>query len=109
MLYISLLSAIPCESLSQPGFENSLWYSIVLSSEESFLVGVVYRSPSSSTDNNQKLLSILSKLYDSVNFTHLLIMEDFNFPSINWNGDNSVASSFLDAVKDIFLLQHVTT
>jgi len=41
-------------------------------------------------------------------------MGDFNFPSIKWNelsclnGENSVASSFLDAVQDIFVVQHVT-
>ena len=115
MLYVhSSLQAIPCDSLSESGFENSLWYSIMLSSEERLLVGVVYRSPFSSPVNNQKLLSTLSKLYDSVNFTHLLIMGDFNFPIINWDelscsgGESSVASSFLDAVQDTFLIQHVT-
>ena len=120
ILYVhSSLQDIPCDSLSESGFENSLWYlklasyCAMLSSEERLLVGVVYRSPSSSPDNHQKLLSILSKLYDSVNFTHLLIMGDFNFPTINWDelscsgGESSVASSFLDAVQDTFLIQHV--
>jgi len=41
-------------------------------------------------------------------------MEDFNLPTINWanlvcsGGDNSLASLFLDAVQDSYLVQHVT-
>ena len=85
MLYIhSSLSAVPCRVLSDIGFENSLWYLIKFSSTEVLLVGVVYRAPSSSNINNQKLLSIFSRLHELVEFTHLLIMGDFNFPTINW-------------------------
>ena len=56
----------------------------------------------------------MSELYETVNFSHLLIMGDFNFSSINWagcvcfSGENSLASSFLDSTQDSFLVQHVT-
>ena len=85
VLYVhSSLSATPCKVLSEVGFKNSLWCQITLSSTEILLVGVVYRAPSSSNVNNQKLLSIIGRLHELVNFTHLLIMGDFNFPAINW-------------------------
>jgi len=41
-------------------------------------------------------------------------MGDFNFPTINWDelscsgAETSAASSFLDAIQDCFLVQHVT-
>ena len=75
------MSAGPCKVLFDIGFENSLWYLIKFSSTEVLLVGVVYRAPSSSNINNQKLLSIFSQLHDLVKFTHFLII---NFPTINW-------------------------
>ena len=93
-----------------------MWYLVTLSSTEVLLVGVVYRAPSSSNINNQKLLSIIGRLYELVNyFTHLLIMGDFNFPTINWaesycaGSDSSAASTFFDTVQDSFLVQHVAS
>ena len=65
-------------------FANSIWCTIPLSNSDKLLVGVVYRFPSSSQDNDKKLLSIISEVHECVDFSHLLIMGDFNFPSINW-------------------------
>ena len=116
LLYVhSSLSATPCKTLSDVGFENSLWCSITLSPTEVLLVGVVYRAPSSSNINNQNLTSIIGKLHEQANFTNLLIMGDFNFPAINWvesyctGSDSSAASLFFDTVQDSFLVQHVTS
>ena len=115
ILYIhSDLTAVPCKVLNEVGFENSLWYLISLTLTDKLLVGVVYRSPSSPDGNNQKLLTIISELHESVNFSHLLIMGDFNLPSINWveyvcySGENSLTYSFLDATQASYLVQHVT-
>ena len=111
----SSLSAVPCRVLSDVGFENSLWCLITLSSSEVLLVDVAYRAPSSSNINNQKLISIIGRLNELVNFTHLLIMGDFNFPTINWaenycgGSDSSAAFSFFDSVQDSFLVQHVAS
>ena len=104
LLYITEeLAAVPCKVLNDVGFDNSLWYTISLFNNDKLLVGVLYRTPSSSIDNNQSLLSIISNLHETVPFSHLLIMGDFNFPSINWtelvcsSGDNSLVFSFLVA------------
>ena len=72
VLYVhSSLSAIPCKVLSDVCFENSLWCLVRLSSTEVLLVSVIYKAPSSSKINNKKLLSIIGRLYELVNFTHL--------------------------------------
>jgi len=114
-LYVhSRLSAVPLSTLNKVGFANSMWCTISLSDSDKLLVGVVYRAPSLSQDNNQKLLSILREVHNTVNFSHLLIMGDFNFPSIDWSecvclsSENSSAFLFLDAIQDSFLTQHVT-
>lgn len=43
----------------------------------------VYRSPNSSTENNNGLLQLLQEIsdYDS---TYKLVLGDFNLPNINW-------------------------
>ena len=77
--------------------KSSLLYSIVWSSKERLLVGAVYRSPSSSPDNDQKLFSILSKLPDSVNFTNrkcnvaiIIIIVIYVFNVVFWNKNHVI-------------------
>ena len=71
MLYIhEELPAVPCKGLNDVGFDNSLWYTISLTNNDMLLVGVLYRAPSSSIENNQKLLSIISNLYETSFFSH---------------------------------------
>jgi len=81
ILYVhSSLQDIPCDSLSESGFENSLWYlklasyCAMLSSEERLLVGVVYRSPSSSPDIEPPKTSLVRCMIQSILHMHLLIM-----------------------------------
>jgi len=75
LLYLhSSLSATPCGTLFNVGFENSVWILVTLSSNEVLQIGVVYRAPSSSIMNNQKLTSIIGRLHELVNFNHLLII-----------------------------------
>ena len=114
LLYVhSELSPVPCVKLNEAGVDNSIWCTIPLSNTDKLLVGVVYRAPSSPHDNNQRLLTIINNL-NNINVSHILLMGDFNFPSIDWSeciclsGESSLAFSFLDAVQDSFLTQHVS-
>ena len=110
MLYIhEELPAVPCRVLNDVGFDNSLWYTISLTNNDKLLVGVLYRAP-------LHPLTMIKNCFQSlVTFTKH-IMGDFNFPSINWvdlvcssgKGKHSLASLFLDAVQDSYLVQHVT-
>jgi len=97
LLYIAQdLAAVPCKVMNGVDLDNSLWCMIPLPNNDKLLVEVLYRAPSSSFENNQWLLSIISNLQERVAFTHLLIMGDFNLPSINWaqlectGGENSL-------------------
>jgi hypothetical protein len=76
-----------------------------------FLLGLIYRSPNSDEENNQKLNALLleaAELFPS----RLCIAGDFNYPGINWTleqseaGPNHAATHFLKASKDAFLIQH---
>ena len=73
------------------------------------MIGCVYRSPSSNSDNNQKLLEMFLNVKD-LNPSHLLIMGDFNLKEIDWNINNSrstevhIASQFLECVRDCFYI-----
>ena len=74
-------------------------------------VGVIYRSPSSSPENNSNMLKLLAEVQKLAK-SHLLITGDFNFPLIDWclwtAPDRDFAGlSFLDTLNDLFMFQHV--
>ena len=78
---------------------------------ESLVLGLVYRSPSSSSENNEKLNRTLMDISDTKP-THVAIVGDFNYPEINWAqersnaSENHPATKFYKATKDSFLIQH---
>ena len=69
---------------------------------------VIYRSPNSSEENNQKLIEYINCVPENS-----VIVGDFNLPEINWNtlsasgGIESTSHKFLTVTQDKFLLQHV--
>ena len=75
------------------------------------LVGEIYWSPSSSSQNDDWLTNLITLATQSCK-SHLLIMGDFNYPNIDWSTwstNNSDVSSniFLSTLQDNFLFQHV--
>ena len=92
---------------------DSLWGTIELTSNETLLVGIVYRSPSSNICNNDKLNQAVQRTHQCCKLTQLLLMGDFNYPGINWSllsaaGNNStLAAAFLDSCEDAYLVQHI--
>ncbi|MCG8075274.1 MAG: endonuclease/exonuclease/phosphatase family protein, partial [Candidatus Thiodiazotropha taylori] len=100
------------EFLNHDNFEESVWLNIKLKGTDNLLVGNVYRSPSSSKDNNILLNLMLQKAMD-LNTSHVLIVGDFNYGSLNWELQQSTeafdqcSSLFMEKVKDLFLYQHV--
>ena len=77
------------------------------------LVGAVYRSPNGNIQNDTKLNENLKAITDSR--SHILVMRDFNHPEIDWKNSLSPpegshkATRFMEAVRDAFLHQHVTS
>jgi hypothetical protein len=64
-------------------FVDSLWLTLRLKGRDTLLIGLIYRSPSSSTEDDVFLSNLLQRIHD-LNYSHLLILGDFNCPTINW-------------------------
>ena len=109
MLYVkNTLNAMQCGNASQ--IEDELWCKMEKLEKETIEIGVVYRPPSASQERNAHIVETLRKVSQPISTRSLLIMGDFNFPSIDWEKNESVggeATKFLDAVNDNFLVQHV--
>jgi len=71
-------------SLMNSGFEESLWCTL-LKFRIVFLIGLCYRCPSSTSENDNLLLSLLDTVSMQVNVSHVMIMGDFNFPDIDFH------------------------
>ena len=81
LLYIHCsLNFTPCAEMNKLEIKDSFWGTIKLTSKETLFVGVVYRSPSSNVNNNEKLNQAIQQIYQHCNFTQLLLMGDFNYP-----------------------------
>ena len=101
------------DDLTNSEFEDSVWCTLELCCDEKLTIGTVYRSTSSTGQNDDKLLELLTKAASLGNTDRLLVMGDFNLPEINYDkyevkgGDNSYQQRFFDTTQDIFLVQNV--
>ena len=79
--------------------------------DETLVLGLVYRSPNSSEENNNKLNNVLKDTV-GLDLTHLAVLGDFNYPEIDWSlekstmGENHPATKFYKATKEAYLIQH---
>ena len=77
------------------------------------LIGLYYRIPNSSKENNEQLLGSFKEMVKKNNMQHLMIMGDFNYPSIDFDtgsvnaGINSEDYRFMNMIQDLFLTQNV--
>jgi len=98
--------------LTEMQFEQSLWCTIRVKAGK-LLVGLCYRSPSSNSENNENLLRLLETATQTGGFCNILIMGDFNYPTIDYQqdlvmaGPESAPARFLDTTQDLLLFQHV--
>ena len=90
--------------------DGSCWCEIRLHGNDRLLIGCVYRSPSSSSANNDLLVSDLKNIC-SKNFSHMLICGDFNLPDVKWSEnctcDSQLSTLFVEGFRDCFIHQHV--
>jgi hypothetical protein len=103
------LDAVKNESLTTT---DSVWCDIKLKDNDNLLVGCIYRSPSSSSDQNDHHNDTFKKAANE-KYSHILVVGDFNHPEIDWKenkcnaADTHQATKFFDCVKDTFLIQHI--
>ena len=74
------------------------------------LISCIYRSPSSSCDNNDNINKLINDISSS-KAKFKLIVGDFNFADINWNkweGHTVASNNFLHTIQGLFLMQHIT-
>ena len=114
LLYISnKLEHRGCKPLNTSDFESSTWCWIIEKGGKKILVGSVYRSTSSTTQNNNQLFDKLVKANDISGDNRLLLLGDFNVPKIDWteksllSGADRIEAQLLDVINDCFLYQHV--
>ena len=96
------------QSPSENIFRDSTWCTLSIAKNLSLLVGCVYRSPSSDSDNNQSLNKLISTACDMPQ-CHKIILGDFNFPDIEWDdlSGKTSSESFRIMINDCFLTQIV--
>ena len=102
------LNAVECIELNNNDFQESVWCSFKSNRDEEVLVGCIYKSPNSDLENVEKLHKLL--LNDRIkSYDKTLIVGDFNYPTVNWNGDWSSTKDevFLECIRDAFLHQMV--
>ena len=99
-----------CDALSNTNFQEALFVDCKISEKDTFTIGIVYRSPNSTSENSEKLNSLLQKAVNVCK--NLVIVGDFNYPEISWESEtchtrpDHEAAKFLKNCKDSFLSQH---
>ena len=90
---------------------DTLWLCLRLRDADKLLIGVIYRSPAS-TDEDDVFLSNLLLRLPSSKYTHYLIAGDFNAPHVNWVDKTAPNSGFdallLSTLSSITYYQHST-
>ena len=93
---------------TKTNYHEYLWCNIKISQENIFIIGGIYRSPSSCADNDDLLIELLSEIA-AITHDHILITDDFNMEQMDWeamlvNGTpNSFQYRLLDTINDLFL------
>ena len=110
MLYVKdSLNPSECLELNDNKFQEAVWCSFQTDLNQKVLIGCVYKSPSSTQDNIENLLTLL-KDNEISKFNKICIVGDFNYPNADWNGGTNSErdQKFIDCTRDIFLHQMVS-
>ena len=94
-------------------FQEFLALEVKLQTNDRLLLITCYRSPNSSENNNTELLDLMDEI-EIANFSHLLMLGDFNYGDINWNTgisqgpEDGFAQKTADKIRDNYWSQKVT-
>ena len=93
-------------------FNKALFSTLKLKGKETLLVGSFYRSPNSTTENNDNLNELLEKISEKM--SHVLLFGDFNYPKIDWKVMCTVPSiedkefKFIEKLRGCYFIQHIS-
>ena len=102
------------DAMERENFKESLWINIpIVKLNTTLVVGVMYRSPNCSQENNIALCEEINHVM-SLDPSYLLILGDFNYKDIDWNSyssnktekDSTEELRFIETIKDNYLFQH---
>ena len=94
-------------------FTPSVFCKMSLSKEYSIILGLVYRSPSCSDEENTKLNSMIDQSLRKFGKEKYVLLGDFNYPEIDWISETCTrredhpAHKFFDTIQQHFLHQLV--
>ena len=110
---INHLNPIESNCIEKSNLQEIITAEIKLRGNDRQLVMCAYRSPNTSSPENETRMNNLVKSTRDMGYSHILLLGDFNHPDIIWynggtlNKTNKTANDFLDAVNDAYLYQHV--
>ena len=92
-------------------FEEFISVELPLVNDDKLLIVQIYRSDGGTKENNGFLIDLISEAC-CLQYSHLLIMGDFNYPKIDWQlqyapGENSEENNFIACIEDNYLVQHL--
>ena len=92
-------------------FEEFISVEVPLVNDDKLLIAQIYRSDGGTEENNEFLIDIISEAC-CLQYSHLLIMGDFNYPKIDWQlhyapCGNSEENNFIACIEDNYLVQHL--
>jgi len=94
-------------------FNEHLWIKCNVSRTDKLRIGAIYRSPNSCEENNKALNELFSEKLTATDYSHVVVLGDFNFPSIQWPEGicrgPSEPKRFIESIRDSFLYQHVAS
>ena len=96
----------------EDGVQSIVQCEIQLRNNDRLTVGLFYRSPNSTEQQNDLFYETFEKM-SQVKSSHILIMGDFNYPLVDWQHEIPVMESdgtdrFLELFHQSYLYQHVT-
>ncbi|XP_060556788.1 uncharacterized protein LOC132717356 [Ruditapes philippinarum] len=100
------------KKLNENSAKEAIWCEIKINNLEKLLVGLVYRSPNSSAENNVAINEMISALNNETQ-SRVVVMGDFNYRDIDWKHwissapENHVSHEFIEAVRGSYLHQNI--
>ena len=92
--------------LNNQNFKESVWCTFLDKQMGKILLGCIYKSPNTKEENEKELIKLI-KHEELQRFDRVLIMGDFNYPNIKWDGTRVVHNDeiFMEALQDAYLTQ----
>jgi Reverse transcriptase (RNA-dependent DNA polymerase)/Endonuclease-reverse transcriptase len=89
---------------------DSVWCNVNINNSVRFIVGCVYRPPSSSNINTEYIFNQIRDICLAHKNSKVIVLGDFNFPNVNWllNLFPSNSLGLKSLIEDCLFTQHVS-